>query len=41
MDYAGERETLSEWAERKGPDGIERYWDDRNSVSIDGLRGLR
>lgn len=41
MDYAGERETLTEWAERKGPDGIERYWDDRNSVSIDGLRGLR
>lgn len=41
MDYAGERETLAEWAERKGPDGIEKYWDERNDVSIDGLRGLR
>lgn len=41
MDYAGERETLTEWSERKGPDGIAEYWDDRNATSIDGMRGLR
>lgn len=40
MDFAGERETLAEWSERKGADGIAEYWDDRNAVSIDGLRGL-
>lgn len=40
MDYAGERETLAEWAERKGPDGIAEYWGDRNSTSIDGMPGL-
>lgn len=40
MDYAGERETLADWSERKGADGIADYWDDRNAVSIDGMRGL-
>ena len=40
MDYAGERETLGEWAEKKGPDGIAAYWADRNAVSIDGLQGF-
>lgn len=40
MEYQGERETLGEWAERKGPDGLADYWADRNAVSIDGLPGL-
>ena len=40
MDYAGERETVGEWAERKGPDGLADYWADRNAASIDGLRGF-
>ena len=40
MAYGGERETLAEWATKKGPDGIEQYWDDRNAVSIDGMPGL-
>jgi hypothetical protein len=38
--YEGERSTLDEWAERRGPDGLARYWDDRNAESIDGLPGL-
>jgi hypothetical protein len=37
FDYAGERDTLAEWTERKGPDGIRAYWDERNRVTIDGM----
>ena len=36
-DYAGERDDLIAWAERKGEDGIKKYWEDKNRVSIDGL----
>jgi len=35
--YAGDRELLSEWAVRKGDDGIRRYWEEKNQVSIDGI----
>jgi len=37
MEYAGQRDTLIEWANRKGPDGIRTYWETKNAVSIDGL----
>jgi Pyridoxamine 5'-phosphate oxidase len=40
MAYAGERATLLEWAERKGPEGIEEYHRKMNAESIDGLVGL-
>lgn len=40
MAFEGQRDTLVEWAERKGPDGIEAYWADKNLVSIDGLPAL-
>lgn len=36
FDYKEDRELLNKWAEKKGPDGIERYWKEKNSVSIDG-----
>jgi predicted pyridoxine 5'-phosphate oxidase superfamily flavin-nucleotide-binding protein len=36
MDLSGQRETLVEWAERKGDDGIRNYWRDRNALSFDG-----
>ena len=36
-DYQGERETMIRWAEKKGEDGLQRYWQDKNQVSIDGL----
>ena len=36
-DYAGDRETLLTWAERKGKTGLEQYWKDKNQTSIDGL----
>lgn len=34
--YAGEREQLNEWAVKKGPDGIRKYWEERNTLSLDG-----
>lgn len=40
LAYEGERETLLEWADRKGPDGIAAYHDEKNRTSIDGLAGL-
>ena len=36
-EYRGDRDTLSKWAERKGPEGIAAYSKERNAVSIDGL----
>jgi hypothetical protein len=35
--YTGDRELLSEWAVKKGEDGIRRYWEEKNRVSIDGI----
>lgn len=37
FDFVGERETLRRWAEKKGTDGLEQYWREKNMVSIDGL----
>jgi hypothetical protein len=36
-DYKAERQTLKNWALRKGDDGIRNYWREKNTVSIDGL----
>lgn len=35
--YAGERDTLTRWAEKKGSTGLLDYWREKNQVSIDGL----
>ena len=35
-DYAGEREQLNEWANKKGEKGIKEYWKQKNQESIDG-----
>src|SRR3954447_19725188 len=40
MAYDGERETLLDWAERKGPEGLDEYHAEKNATSIDGLVGL-
>lgn len=40
MEMTSERETLVEWAERKGDDGLANYWATRNATSIDGLDSL-
>ncbi len=34
--YEGERETLTKWSEKKGKGGIESYWAEMNTVSLDG-----
>jgi hypothetical protein len=37
MGYAGERGSLTEWARKKGEDGIAEYRRAKNARSIDGL----
>jgi hypothetical protein len=36
LDYAGEREQLKDWAIKKGEEGLEQYWQEKNQVSLDG-----
>ncbi|MGC8514145.1 MAG: pyridoxamine 5'-phosphate oxidase family protein [Acidimicrobiales bacterium] len=40
MGFAGHRPTMDEWAARKGAEGIEQYWKEKNASSIDGLPGI-
>lgn len=36
MEYKGERDTLTNWAENKGPEGISEFWETKNQQTIDG-----
>ena len=36
MDFNEERSILSNWAEKQGVVGIEKYWQEKNRKSIDG-----
>jgi Pyridoxamine 5'-phosphate oxidase len=40
-EYKGERSQLVDYAERKGPTGLEAYRAEKNKTSIDGIAGLR
>ena len=40
MTLDAPRADLVRWAEKKGPDGIERYWRAKNTTNIDGLPGI-
>jgi hypothetical protein len=40
LRYEGERHQLLEFAERRGPDGLVEYREQKNAASIDGLPGL-
>ncbi len=40
MPFDQHRPTMDEWAQRKGPDGVVRYWAEKNSTSLDGLPGV-
>ena len=40
MGFAGHRPTMDEWAARKGKEGIEQYWKEKNASSIDCLPGV-
>lgn len=37
FSHAGDRELLSAWAVKKGDDGVKRYWEEKNQLSIDGI----
>jgi hypothetical protein len=39
MDLVGPRDTLLDWADKKGEDALVRYRQDKNATSIDGLPG--
>ena len=36
FDYVEDRNQLKEWAINKGEDGVKKYWQERNTVSLDG-----
>jgi Pyridoxamine 5'-phosphate oxidase len=40
LRYEGERAQLIDWAEHKGPDGLDAYRAEKNERSIDGLRAF-
>jgi Pyridoxamine 5'-phosphate oxidase len=40
LRYEGGRDQLTKWAERRGPDGLVKYREEKNTSSIDGLPGL-
>lgn len=37
FDYIEERDQLRNWAEKKGEQGLQQYWHEKNQSSIDGL----
>jgi len=39
-EFTGHRKQLTEWAVKKGPDGVEEYKAKKNATSIDGLPSL-
>lgn len=36
FEFKADRDQLEEWAERKGPEGIRKYWEEKNQLSLDG-----
>lgn len=39
--YEGDRDTMAQWCEKKGSDGVEAYVHEKNAKSLDGLPGVR
>ncbi|MCB0887754.1 MAG: pyridoxamine 5'-phosphate oxidase family protein [Propionibacteriaceae bacterium] len=37
MDFQADRETMAQWAAKKGADGVAAYQQEKNRVSLDGL----
>lgn len=37
FSFVGDRELLSDWATKKGDEGLKRYWEDKNQISLDGI----
>jgi hypothetical protein len=40
MSFDSHRPTLDEWADRRGREGVEAYWEEKNRKSIDDLPGI-
>lgn len=40
MDFKADRDVLDKWMERKSDDEIREYQENKNSLSIDGLKGI-
>ncbi|MEM9417794.1 MAG: pyridoxamine 5'-phosphate oxidase family protein [Planctomycetota bacterium] len=40
MEYKEQRTELTDWAQKQGAEGIERYQKNKNRKSLDGLPGL-
>jgi len=36
FEFRAERDQLEKWAEKKGPEGIRQYWEEKNQISLDG-----
>lgn len=36
-DFVEQRQALTRWSEKRGPDGLADYWAERNQRSLDGL----
>ncbi|SNZ02087.1 pyridoxamine 5'-phosphate oxidase family protein [Flagellimonas pacifica] len=36
MEYKNQRESLIDWAEKQGEDGLKKYWEKKNTTSFDG-----
>ncbi|MCF3651625.1 pyridoxamine 5'-phosphate oxidase family protein [Synoicihabitans lomoniglobus] len=36
LEYKADRSLLSDWATKKGPEGIRDYWTEKNQTSLDG-----
>lgn len=37
MSFTEERDQLADWARKKGDEGLRRYWEEKNQVSLDGI----
>ncbi len=37
FSYESDRELLSDWAAKKGDEGIKEYWAEKNQFSLDGI----
>ncbi|MEQ8898353.1 MAG: pyridoxamine 5'-phosphate oxidase family protein [Roseovarius sp.] len=36
FDHAGDRDTLKDWTDARGEDGLRTYWSERNATTLDG-----
>ena len=35
--YGGDRPMLEEWAAKKGEEGLQQYWENKNQLSLDNI----